>query len=391
MERLPLDSFKEEADLLQKAKIILMTDPNTVFYTTILFSLKQYFSTDIPAAATDGTELILNPHFFRELEPKERIGLLLHEIMHVALDHMSRCGNRDKEIWNIAGDHVINLSLHKSAYSLPPDGLLDFDYDGMSTEEVYNCIKDRIKKDGNFIANNGVNNKLAGDVIPISAAGSEEEQESKANEITEIVLRAAIQGDVNASPGSVPAEIMIALNNKINPKLPWNEILMNFLTEFAKDDYSFQRPNKRFLPNNYLPIARSEAITNIAVAVDSSCSVSDSEFSYFIAEIDRIQQELQPSKITVITFDTMIKKVQTLTPDKDIFKELKFIGRGGTQIKPVLKWAEKNEPAVLIIFSDGEFSIPKMKITVPIIWVIHDDDTWTAPFGQVVNYDMEDY
>ena len=362
---------------LKIAKMHLMGMSNTCFYTTILFSLKQEFSTDIPTAGTNGIDLKINPDFWMKQNPKQQIGLLVHEVMHVALDHMGRVNDRDQEKWNIAGDHVINLSLLNNGYQLPSGGLHDYQYDNMSTEQVYAKLPIKPKQSD------------WGNDIDFSNGADQDDKNEIGNKVTEIVLRAVTQTQMlNSDPGNIPGEVLIQLGKRINPKLPWNVILQNYMSEYSKDDYSFSRPNKRFLPI-YMPTARTPAITNIAVAVDASASVSDKEFTFFIDEINNIKKNLQPDKITVITFDTNIKAVQELTPDKDPFTELKFIGRGGTSITPVLDWAEENQPTVLLVFSDGEFYEQPAPHNVPIIWIIHDDLNWKCSYGKIIHYLME--
>ena len=94
---------------LRHAKIDLMT--KSVFLSTICLSLKHRFTEEIPTAATNGLSIIYNPDFLNGLTAQERTGLLAHEVWHVAFNHLTRIGERDRMIWNKAGDYVINLML----------------------------------------------------------------------------------------------------------------------------------------------------------------------------------------------------------------------------------------------------------------------------------------
>lgn len=389
--------YKDAADALKIAKISMMMQKATVFYTTILFSLKQGFDETLPTAATDGKDLSINPAFFMSLPPVERIGLLAHEVLHVALDHMHRMGKRDAivtdstgrpiSLWNIAADYVINDLLSQAGYHLPPGGLNDSQYSGKSTEQVYDILYKKTDKQKSDLADKCGNNSGADVQFPQDAKGDPVSQDH----VTEIILRASTQAkSMGQAAGSIPGEVGISLQEVINPPLPWHIILQNYLTEFAKEDYTWRRPNRRFLPNFYMPTAHSEAIANIAIAVDCSCSVSDHEFNVFITKIAEIQDAMHPKKITVVPFDTRIGKVQELTDDDNPFKKLRFTGRGGTQIKPVHDWAAENKPTVLLVFSDGEFSQPAPKDkSIPIVWVIHDDKKWAAKHGgRVIHYNI---
>jgi predicted metal-dependent peptidase len=369
--------YEAEEKALTRAKMHLMGKASTIFYTTILFSLKQEITDKVPTAAVDGYTLFLNPVFWMEQTPEKQIGLLVHEVLHVALDHPTRRGVKDPGRWNTAADHVINLSLIAAGYQLPDHGLWDSKYTGMSTEQVY------AKLPKNPPANGGIGD----DILYPDTQGKD--SDTVREHITDIILRAATHAQMaNSIPGSIPGEVMIALEKRLNPKLPWNVILQNYMSEFAKEDYTFSRPNRRFQPEFYLPTAHSEALCNIAVAVDCSGSVSDEEFNYFITEIDSIQQNMEPEKITVIDFDTQINSVQEITEGENVFDKLTFHGRGGTRISDLLRWAEKNQPTVLLVFTDGEFHQQPAPKGVPIIWLIHGDPSWSCSYGQVIHYDI---
>ena len=385
---MPEISEKEANKLLSRTKIQLMRLPNTVFYTTLLFSLKQKFTDRIPTAATNGTHLYINPDFFFKLSDKQKIGLLVHEVMHVALSHMTRRGDRDPRVWNQAGDHVINLSLLDVGYELPANGLHDSQYANMATEQVYKLLLEKAKEEEK---NGGT--KIEDIEIPggadIEYPDNPVEIDKIEKEVAKITKKAQMQAIAgNELPGNLPGEMERLLEKALNPKLPWNIILQNYLTNFAKDDYSWRRPNRRYLPN-YLPAAYSEAIGEIAIAVDTSGSVEDHEFSYFIAEIATIQETLKPEKITIIDFDSKINSIQEINSMTDLM-ELKFTGYGGTYVPPVLKWAQSHDPVALLVFTDGCFNLPSEDCypDSPIIWLIHNNPTFTIPHGEVIYYDI---
>ncbi len=370
--------YKQEYKMLQKAKMQLMSIPNTVFYTTILFSLKQIIIKDpqIQTAATDGKNLFINPGFWMSLTPDERIGVLAHEVLHVALSHMTRVGSRDHEKWNIAGDHVINLILRANGYKLPAGGLWDGKYADFATEEVYAQLPQKPKPPG-------------GGLDIIYTNGKPDDVDDLQNHITDVVLKATTQAQISKSDlGSVPGEVEIELQKQLNPKLPWNVILQNYMSSFAKNDFSWSKPNRRFQPDYYLPTQYSEAICNIASAFDVSGSTTDEMVGSYATNLTKIQQDLKPEKMIVIGFDTRIKSEQEFTAESNIVRELKFTGRGGTELAPVMEWIEKNKPEVMLIFTDGEFHTPpKPKGTTDIIWIINDDPAWKCDYGKVIHYD----
>ena len=381
----------EHDKALEKAKIRLMMRPNTIFYTTILFSLKQVWDTTIPTAAVNGTHLYINPDWFVDLDLPEAVGLLAHEAGHIGLDHITRVGKRDHRLFNKAGDYKINQSLVAEGYKLPAGALLDARFDELNTEGAYKILYDEAPKnpDGT-LADTGVPVYGIGpDLIhPKDPAAAQKIQQ----DITTIVLRAAVQAkEQNQPPGNIAGEAILLIDSVINPKLPWYIILQNYLQNFARDDYSWQRPNRRYMPDYYLPSAYSEAVCDVAIAVDASGSALQA-FAYYIHEIAYLKETIKPDKITLLVFDTDIQSIQEITENTDLMRDVVFTGGGGTQIRPVLAWAQENKPDVMLIFTDGEFNQPEEGSDeypeTPLIWIIDNDPNFTIPKGTVINYDL---
>ena len=69
------------AQALNKAKIRLMSTPDSAFFTTVCFSLKHIWDESIPTAATNGKEIRFNPDFFMSLNTDEQVFLLLHRFV----------------------------------------------------------------------------------------------------------------------------------------------------------------------------------------------------------------------------------------------------------------------------------------------------------------------
>lgn len=65
----------------------------------------------IGTAATDGKVVYYDPKFLEGLSDKQKVFLFAHEICHVKFDHIFRSEGKDKKLWNIATDAVINALL----------------------------------------------------------------------------------------------------------------------------------------------------------------------------------------------------------------------------------------------------------------------------------------
>lgn len=371
---------------LNRAKIGLMQMPDSFFFATILFSMKFIWDDTQPTAWTTGLKLGFNPSWFMSLTPGARIFVLVHECCHVAYMHIARTGDRDRETYNHAADYVINLMLKDRGFEMPPIGLIDERFRDMSTEQVYDILMQE-KQSGKPPPSNPMPDLRDPGEGETNPSGKPMKVEDIKRALDDILIRAVTQSRMGGDkPGTVPGEIEMYLDKLLNPKLPWQTILRKYMTAKMKSGYSWMKPNRRFFPKHYLPSQWSEGrLESMQAWVDISASEDEDDFQRFISEVDGIVRRHKPPTIHLGQFDTKIKRIDSIRNIADMAK-LKFTGRGGTIITDVLDHIEKTKPTLALIFSDGGFSMDREKCPVDIIWMIHDNENWTAPFGRVIHY-----
>lgn len=351
--------------LLNKAKIQLISK-GCVFYSTILFNLKTIWTDDIPTAATDGIKLLINPDWFCALTQPKQIGLLIHEVSHVALDTNGRSIGYDPKIFNIAADYVINLQITDEGYEIPDGGLLDVRFRGMSTEEVYHLICEEVFIDYDY------------DVIE----GNAEETQQQ---IQEILIKAITASKLaKETVGTISGEAERLLEELLNPKLPWETLLQNYVDTFINEDYSWRKPNRRYL-DILLPSLYSEGIDSIVFCNDASGSVSDEDFNKGLAEFRSVREKLNPRETTIIAFDTKIKNVCVLQRDEEI-PNISYTGYGGTDPTVCFEYLKDKQPSIVIIFSDGEFEPIEEIPDYPVLWILSSDYSDSITFGDIIYY-----
>ncbi len=167
----------------------------------------------------------------------------------------------------------------------------------------------------------------------------------------------------------------------LQPELPWRNLLAQYMTSIARDDYSYTRPTSRRGDPAIFPSLRSAQI-NIVVALDTSGSIADSELSEFVSEIDAIKSILR-AQITLHTCDSSLNSDGPWRYEAwDEFKvPEKIIGGGGTSFKPVFEWAEQQDmlPDLLVYFTDAEGDFPDYEPNFPVIWLVKGKKQ--VPFG----------
>jgi len=367
----------ELQDMLDMAKVKIVTT-RSAFLSTILFSLEIKWSMDLPTAAVNGIDILINPQFFSRISADERIFLLAHEAWHVAFDHINRGKNFDLEKYNIAADYLINLQLKDENFSVIEGGLIDEKYRDMYTEQIYDLLSNTPK-----MSKNPSDGEAMGNDIQLP---TKEQEGAIQQAVRDIIVRAATQSRLSKDKiGTIPGEVEIYLEELLNPILPWYTILQNYMTTYDKNDFSFRRPNRRYMSQNmYLPIQSSKSMGTIGVGVDTSCSVSDVDFLQFVSEIDDIRQNLNPEKTIIIDFDTKIRKIHELEKD-DSISSVQFSGRGGTNMTEMFQWFVDNPPEVLIIFSDLECRQIREKPNFDVIWICNGNPNNTlVNFGELI-------
>lgn len=361
---------------LDRAKIQLMAKPSSAFITTVCLSLRHRWNTEIPTARTNGYFIEFSPSFFSSLTSGQQLTLLLHETWHVALHHVLRGAGKNLMKYNIAADYFINDMLVQAGNDAIPNWLHDVKYHDLSTDEIYELLPDPPE---------GFSFEC--DLMP-PGEGDGAGQEALDQHIDDILVRAAMQANAQANGfGNIPGELAFYIDKLVNPKLPWYRILAKYLTKMGKTGHSYLRPNRRFLPQYIIPSRYSEAVADIVVFTDVSGSVTDEEFSHFLSETYSILNSMKPDKLTFVQFDTRIVSEDVIRNPQDL-RKVEFSGRGGTLISPVIKWLEDKKPTIAIVFSDGDFSHRDADPGVPILWVVHSNPDFTAPYGKVIEYNF---
>jgi predicted metal-dependent peptidase len=392
---------------LNKAKVGLLQIKNSAFISTILFSLRFSWDKTIPTACTNGIKLLVNPDFFMSLDKEERIFLLAHESWHVAFQHMARLDKTKKDnfsVWNQATDHYINLMLIAAGYKMIQGGLADTKFSDQqvwSSDAIFNHLmeneEDQVQDftedfDPSAASGDGDNGSESGGTGNDNGDGtgkmSPEEVQKK---IEDVIIKAAMQSKMSSDgAGAIPNEIEIALDKLLNPKLPWNVILQNYMAAYAKEDFSWRKPNRRYMPREmYMPSLYSESLGHVGVAVDTSCSVTDEQFAAFRTEIVTLHQTYNPERLTVVDFDTRIHNVHDLSQGDDA-TQIKFTGRGGTDMHDVFEFYKNpdNTPLVLIMFSDMECAPITEDPGFPVVWVKLGGYGFNPDFGTVIDFEV---
>lgn len=372
--------------ILQKARTkLIVAEP---FYATVILGLSLVETETLASgrklwlAATDGTHLFVNPTNFNALPLDQAVGTLKHEALHVVLMHPFRRGTRTGKRWNDACDYVNNDIIDQEKGALPPGVLRSPAFAGMSAEQVYAQLPE---DDGNDGGGADGGNPFEDDVVDAPDKSGMAQAQAKANVAKAVAVAKAM--------GKLPAGVRELLDEVFNSTVDWRETLREFLTDVARTDYSFARPNRRFVADGlYLPGMHSHgAMRNLGVVIDTSGSIGVEELKRFFGEICGAVEEVCPSQLTVVYCDAEVNHVDHFDGASvaEIKASAKRVGGGGTDMREGVDWFADNQPDVtaVIVLTDGYTPFPDVAPAHPLLWAITTDIE--APVGRTVKIEAD--
>lgn len=357
------------------AKAIARTVLDHPFFATLLLRMRLREDREIKTACTDGRQIRYNPDFIESLSVDHIVFVLAHLIMHVAHFHPLRRSARHLGRFNKAGDYAINGILKEAGLKLLPHALYHESFHNLSAEQIY----DRLPGGAGDGEGDGGENDIEATDDPGGCGGFEDARNdydkplSKAErQREEAEMTVAIQQAAQAAKaqGKLPGALARLVSEKVNPVLDWREMLRSFIDHTARNDYSWNQPNRRHVADGiYLPSFRSNGLKPLVVAIDTSGSITQRELNQFQAELNDILQSY-PAMVNVVYCDSEIAGTHTVTPD-EYPVELEAAGFGGTDLRPPFDWAVKNAPEAgcIIYLTDLQGDSPETDPGIPTLWI----------------------
>ena len=327
--------------------------------------------------ATDGKNFYYNSEFVLSLGSIDKVIFgFAHEVLHCIYDHIPRVGDRDRKLSNIAQDYVINADLVHYGVGKAIDEvdiIYDKKYFNWSFEAVYDELYENAEKididelfeqllddhleespDDDGDGEGGGDGDNDSDVSKKRPKLTRAQKEAIKDEIREAVLQAA----QSSGAGNLPGGIQRIVNNLTNPKMDWRSLINMKIPSLAKNDYSYQQFNKKYMQSGIIVpgLDRQEAI-DVCIAIDTSGSISQQILEEQLSEVIGIMDMYEEFTVRVWQFDTGIYGYAEFTKDTagDIMHyEVK--GGGGTDFDANWTFMKEEgiEPQMFIMFTDGE-------------------------------------
>jgi predicted metal-dependent peptidase len=363
-----------QAKLIKARTGLVLSSP---FFASIALHLTLQEDKECQTAYTDSVVLGYNPEFIESLSLDEVKAVICHEVMHVVMLHIFRQQERNPRKWNIACDYAVNLIVRESGFRLPEGALLDDKYNNLEAEVIYNQLPDEYQLP--------IGKTLIGDVKPYRQKSNNKQYEATSQQqAQDWKLKITQAAAIAKAQGKLPLSLDRMISGMLQPKLPWREILARFITEHAKNDYTWTLPNKRYLHAGlYLPALQIPTLGTIAVIIDTSGSIQEQNLQQFAGELQSILISYPDTEIQVIYVDSAVAHTETVTT-QDL--KLHAKGGGGTDFRPGFAYLKKEqlEPTCVLYFTDGWCSSFPTEPDYPTLWILTDKANFEPPFGEVV-------
>ena len=391
------------------------------FYGLLLMHMVYSIDENAETAYTDGTRIAFGPKFLESLTDSELDFVMMHEILHVVLQHCIRGEDRDHERMNIACDIVVNSNIllennmdHRSitlskwgeSMHIAPDGKEGHEY---TAEQVYDMLPptppQKKKKIPSYGWEKGRAKQEQGDPKDLTSGGhswddhsqwSQYEEDDTLRDVWVKQFAEACEAisirEKTIGRGTLPLFAQRLLEKLRDPQVDWRTILNEFVQEEV-NDYSFSPPDRRFQESPFfLPdfneLGKNGEPVDILFMIDTSGSMSDKEITAAFSEVKgAIDQFDGKLKGWLGFFDAAIIEPKPFESVDDVLK-IKPAGGGGTDFQIIFEYVhqhmENKLPACIIILTDGYAPFPKEHFAqdIPVLWLIDNNDI-EPPWGKV--------
>lgn len=290
------------------------------------------------AAYTDGRSIVFNAAVLSDHSPREILGVLLHELEHVARRHLHRRGDRDPFLWNVATDAVINAQLEAEGIPLPAGAIRFPDVSHEDLEEtVYaRLLQNRPPAPGGWM-----------DVVGPAAEDTGELEDA-------MLAAAAAAARLAQQGGRLPGwmEEWIRARRVVRP--PWVARLRTAITTAVRSRRTWSRLNRRSAFLGVVTPGRRHLPDMIGVVVDTSGSMSSDALAVALGTIRATAAGLGTG-VRMWMADASVHGPIEYPDPAAIPDTVEVKGRGGTVMGPAAEAVGRTRQPLVLWLTDGEW------------------------------------
>jgi predicted metal-dependent peptidase len=257
----------------------------------------------------------------------------------------------------------------------------------MNAKQIFDILKEEQDENGGGGDGEGFD---AHDWEDATNGMSEEEKKQLERDIDQAIRQGVMAHQKIAGKGA--GGLDRELQDLLEPKVDWREVLREFVkaTCRAKDTSSWRRVNRRFLgTGTYMPSMIGEKVGHLVIGIDTSGSIGHKELAEFLGEVKGIAEEVNPSQVDLIYWDTEVAGHEEYTESDvaSIIESTKPRGGGGTDPSCVSDYLKekKIEPECVIILTDGHVPNWGNDWTAQVLWCIVGGNDVVSDNGKTIH------
>lgn len=318
--------------------------------------------------------------------PHHLRGVLLHEVHHVVLGHLTHPKFHDPahpDLMDIAKEVSANEFLEEPL----PDGIFLRDFErfglraGQSTMQRYDALV-KLRQD----------DKLK---LPSQLRFVDEHRRGGLVPDGSILVRQLIEGAIedrgesedtrSRLAGKLPSFLLSQLDDERPPERPvdWKTALRMFTARQRAPRHTYARPNRRFpgrvgeVPGRVYSTREIER-PRLLVVIDTSGSMAQRDLDEIARQIRLMTHH---ALFSVAECDAAVHRVYGFPGRIEA-----VMGRGGTDLRPVFDEAFRRQHRVegVVYFTDGDGPFLPQDPGVPTLWVLTSGEPFACPWGQRV-------
>lgn len=334
-------------------------------------------------------------------EPRFLRGVLLHEVHHVALGHLTHPKFADVDEPELC-DLALEMSANEYIEEPLPDPIVWKPYAdlglraGQSTMERYRLLvaasragrrDDLLRPRDGDATSRRVDDHRFLRLAERDGGTVERTRQLLQGSIDEVRGRTGSREDVDPkrdlvaglSPGRLVEELT-GVRGEAEVFVDWKTALAMFVARARAPVHTWARPSRRFparageVPGRtWAP--RAIARPSLLVAIDTSMSMSSKELEEIARHLATMTSH---ARLVVAECDTEITRTY---PFEGVLAEVQ--GRGGTDLRPVFDRAFLGSQKVdgVVYFTDGDGPLPEEPPPLPVLWVTTKPRDLRCPWG----------
>jgi predicted metal-dependent peptidase len=411
-------------DKIKYAKCRLLIR-NRLFGALLLeFPVEEKLDLDPPTMATDGTKIYYNPAFVEKINKNQTMTLLLHELLHILFKHFMRFklsamkNEDDVKTTNYALDYAINsviineLAKFDNLLEFPKGILYDEQFKGMNAEKILDLLRQEKKEkprshdqrmkgggegDLGQFDDHKTSSQETGNQMANTKKKTGKNLQDQMNDVDKKIYKHA-SSLTPKERGQVPDEFNRMIDEyleELEGHVDWKRYIKKKMQEIGRGQYTTSKVNRAYLPYNlYLP-GQTGSKAKVALALDTSGSITKEDIIEFIGEIRSMLRVMPQLEIVLYGCDAEIHgkaRIKGIRNFRNSYNKV-LTGGGGTSYIPVfedLLEGKDKDIKCLFYFTDGYGDQNYIEKKVGIgrwqtFWVLQKDNRGqNFPFGKKI-------